>query len=76
MADAGGSCLNLGAPMEQQGRGRPCGSKNKATLVAAGASSTASVKWCPGRPVGSRKKPKVPPATLGPSTPPGNASPP
>jgi hypothetical protein len=76
MADASRSCLNLGAPMEQQGRGRPCGSKNKATLAAAGASSSAPVKQCLGRLVGSRNKPKVPPATLGTSAPSGNASPP
>jgi hypothetical protein len=76
MADAGGSRLNLGAPMEQWGRGRPCGSKNKATLAAAGASSSALVKWHPGCLVGSRNKPKVPPAAPGPSAPHGNASPP
>jgi hypothetical protein len=71
MADAGGSRPNLGAPMEQRGRGRPCGSKNKATLAVAGASLPAPVKRRPGRPVGSRNKPKVPPAAPGPSTPPG-----
>jgi hypothetical protein len=76
MADAGGSHLNLGAPMEQRGRGRPCGSRNKATIAATGASSSIPVKWRPGRPVGSKNKPKVPPAAPGPSAPSGNASPP
>jgi hypothetical protein len=76
MADAGGLRLNLGTPMEQRGRGRPRGSKNKATPAAAGASSFALVKQRPGRPVGSRNKPKVPRTAPGPSAPPGNASPP
>jgi hypothetical protein len=29
MADAGGSHLNIGAPVEKRDRGRPHGSKNK-----------------------------------------------
>jgi hypothetical protein len=76
MTNAGGSHLNLGTSMAQWGRGRPCGSKNKATPAAAGASSSAPVKRRPGHPVGSRNKPKVPRAALGPSAPPGNTSPP
>jgi hypothetical protein len=76
MADAGGSRLNLGAPMEQRGRGRPCGNRNKATIAVEGALSSVPVKRRPGRPVGSKNKPKVPPATPGPSAPSGNASPP
>jgi hypothetical protein len=47
MADAGGSRLNIGAPVEKRGRGRPRGSKNKATIEAAVASSSAPVKRCP-----------------------------
>jgi hypothetical protein len=76
MADASGSHLNIGAPVEKWGRGRPLGSKNKATIAAAAASSSALMKWCPGRPVGSKNKPKVSFAMPGPSAPPHSASPP
>jgi hypothetical protein len=54
MADASGSRLNIGAPVEKRGRGRPRGIKNKATTAAAVASSSAPVKRRPGRPVGSK----------------------
>jgi hypothetical protein len=76
MADAGGSQLNIGAPVEKRGRGRPRSSKNKATVEAVVASSSAPVKRRPGRPAGSKNKPKVPSAAPGPSTPFANASPP
>jgi hypothetical protein len=69
MADAGGSHLNIGAPEEKRGRGRPRGNKNKATIAVVIASSSAPVKRCPGRPAGSKNKPKVPSATPGPSAP-------
>jgi hypothetical protein len=75
MADASGSRLNIGAPVEKQGRGRPRGSKNKATTTAVVASSSAPVKRRPGRPAGSKNKPKVPSAAPGPSAPSANASP-
>jgi hypothetical protein len=71
MADASGSRLNIGAPVEKWGRGRPRGSKNKATIATAAASSSAPTKQHPGRPVGSNNKPKVSSAAPGP-----NASPP
>jgi hypothetical protein len=74
MADASGSRLNIGAPVEKRGHGRPRGSKNKATTEAVVASSSAPVKRCPGRPAGSKNKPKVPSATPGPSAPSANAS--
>jgi hypothetical protein len=74
MADAGESRLNIGAPMEKWGRGRPRGSKNKASVGAALASSSAPVKRCPGRPAGSKNKPKVAPAAPGPSALSANAS--
>jgi hypothetical protein len=74
MADAGESRLNIGAPMEKRGRGLPRGSKNKASVDAALASSYAPVKRCPGRPAGSKNKPKVAPAAPGPSAPSANAS--
>jgi hypothetical protein len=41
MADASGSSLNLGAPVEKRGRGRPRGSKNKVSTDAVVASSSA-----------------------------------
>jgi hypothetical protein len=69
MADASGSCLNLGAPVEKRGRGHPRGSKNKASIDALVASSAALVKRHPGRPAGSKNKPKVPLAAPDPSTP-------
>jgi hypothetical protein len=76
MADASGSRLNIGAPMEKRGRGRPRGSKNMATIAAAVASSSTPMKRHPGRPVGSKNKPKVSSAMPGLSAPPHNASPP
>jgi hypothetical protein len=74
MADADGSRLNLGSPVAPRGRGRPRGSKNKTTPVAAGSSSAAPVKRRPGRPPGSKNKPKVTSATACPSAPPPAAS--
>jgi hypothetical protein len=74
MADAGGSRLNIGAPVEKRGHGRPRGSKNKASIEAAVASSSTPVKRCPDRPAGSKNKPKVPSVALGPSAPSANAS--
>jgi hypothetical protein len=44
MANASESGLNIGAPVEKQGRGRPRGSKNKATIVAVASSSSAPTK--------------------------------
>jgi hypothetical protein len=76
MADAGGSRLNIGAPVEKRGHGRPRGSKNKATIEVVVASSSAPVKRRPGRPARSKNKPKVPSATPCPSAPSANASPP
>jgi hypothetical protein len=76
MADADGSRLNLGVPTAPHGRGRPRGSNNKTAADAAGSSSSVSVKWCPGRPVGSKNEPKVPCTTAGPSASPGITSPP
>jgi hypothetical protein len=67
MADASESHLNIDAPVEKRGRGRPRGSKNKATAAAMVASSSALVKRRPGRPAGSKNKPKVPSAAPGPS---------
>jgi hypothetical protein len=65
MADANGSRLNLGAPMEKRGRGHPRGSKNKIISTAAVASSSALVKRRPGRLAGSKNKPKAPSAVPG-----------
>jgi hypothetical protein len=62
MADASESRLNLGALVEKRGRGRPRGSKNKASIDALAASSSALVKRRPGRPAGSKNKPQVPSA--------------
>jgi hypothetical protein len=76
MADADGSCLNLGSPTAPRGRGRPCGIKNKTAPDVVGSSSSVSVKRRPGRPVGSKNKPVMPCAIPGPSAPPGNTSPP
>jgi hypothetical protein len=76
MADADGSHLNLDMPTAPHGRGRPRGSKNKTTTNVAGSSSSVLVKRRPGRPVGSKNKPKVPCTTLGPSASPGITSPP
>jgi hypothetical protein len=74
MADAGESRLNIGSPMEKRGRGRPRGSKNKASIDAVVASSSALVKRRPGRPAGSKNKPKVPSVAPGPSAPSANVS--
>jgi hypothetical protein len=74
MADASGSRLDIGAPVEKRGRGRPHGSKNKAAATTLVASSSAPVKRRPGHPVGSKNKPKLAPAAPGPSTPSVNAS--
>jgi hypothetical protein len=74
MADASGSRLNLGASVEKRGRGRPRGSKNKASTDAAVASSSTLVKRRPGCLVGSKNKPKVPFAAPGPSAPSANVS--
>jgi hypothetical protein len=76
MADAGGPRLNIGAPVEKRGRGRPRGSKNKPAIPSVAASSSAPMKRRPGRPVGSKNKLKVSSAAPGPSAPPHNASPP
>jgi hypothetical protein len=76
MADAGGSRLNLGALVEKQCCGHLRGSKNKSTGLALGASSSAPPKRRPGRPVGSKTKPKVSSAAPGLSAPPHNVSPP
>jgi hypothetical protein len=75
MADASGSHLHIGAPVEKRGHGRPRGSKNKATTEAMVTLSSVLVKRCPGRPAGSKNKPKVPSATPGPSAPSANVSP-
>jgi hypothetical protein len=76
MADAGGSQLNIGAPVEKQGRGRPRGSKNKSKDPIVVASSSAPVKRRPVRPLGSKNKTKISTTASGPSAPPHNASPP
>jgi hypothetical protein len=76
MADASGSQLNLGAPVEKWGRGRPRGSKNNALIDALAALSSAVVERRPGHPAGSKNKPKVPLAAPGPSTSFASASPP
>jgi hypothetical protein len=67
MADASESRLNIDAPVEKRGHGRPCGSKNKTTAATMGASSSARVKGRPGHPAGSKNKPKVPSSSPGPS---------
>jgi hypothetical protein len=74
MADANGSRLNLGAPVEKRDRGRPRGSKNKIISAAVVASSSTLVKRRPGRPAGSKNKPKAPSATPGSSAPSPDAS--
>jgi hypothetical protein len=75
MADAGGSHLNISAPMEKRGCGRPRGSKNKSKDPAVVALSSAPVKRRPGRLVGSKNKTKVSTTASGPSALPHNASP-
>jgi hypothetical protein len=74
MANASGSRLDIGAPVEKRGHGRPRGCKNKATATTLVASSSALVKRRPDHPVGSKNKPKLAPAAPGPSTPSVNAS--
>jgi hypothetical protein len=74
MADADGSRLNISAPVEKRGHGRPRGSKKKASIEAAVASSSTPVKRRPGPPAGGKNKPKVPSTALGPSAPSTNAS--
>jgi hypothetical protein len=74
MANSDGSRLNLGSPTAPWGRDRPRGSKNKIAPAAVGSSSFAPMKRHPGRPAGSKNKPKVPGATPGPSAPLGNIS--
>jgi hypothetical protein len=74
MADASGSRLNLGAPVEKRGRGRPRGSKNKTIAATAVASSSTLGKRCPGRLAGSKNKPKAPSAAPGSSAPSPDAS--
>jgi hypothetical protein len=74
MADASGSRLNLGAPVEKRGHGHPRGSKNKIISEAVVASSSALVKRCPDRPAESKNKPKAPSAAPGSSAPSPNAS--
>jgi hypothetical protein len=76
MADASGSRLNLGAPVEKRGHGRPRGSKNKALIDALAALSSAVVKRRPGCPARSKKNPKVPLAAPVPSTLSASTSPP
>jgi hypothetical protein len=76
MTDAGGSQLNIDAPVEKQGRGRPCSSKNKSKDPAVAASPSAPVKRRPGLPLGSKNKTKMSTAAPGPSILPRNASPP
>jgi hypothetical protein len=72
MADADGSCLNLGSSVAPRGQGHPRGSKNKSNITPAttGSSSAAPAKRRPGRPPGSKNKPKVTGAAPGPIAPP------
>jgi hypothetical protein len=58
MADAGGSRLNIGASVEKRGRVRPRGSKNKATIEAMVASSSALVKRRPAARPGVKINPR------------------
>jgi hypothetical protein len=74
MADANGSRLNLGAPVEKWGRGHPRGSKNKIISAAAVTSSSTLVKRRPGHPAGSKNKPKAPSVVPGSSAPSPDAS--
>jgi hypothetical protein len=74
MADASGSRLNLGAPVEKRGRSRPHGSKNKTTAATAVAPSSVLGKQRPGRPARSKNKPKVPSIAPGSSAPPPDTS--
>jgi hypothetical protein len=74
MADVSGSRLNLGAPVEKWGHGRPRDSKNKNIAATAVATSSALGKRRLGRPVGSKNKPKVPSTAPGLSAPSPTAS--
>jgi hypothetical protein len=76
MVDAGGINLDAGVQMEKRGRGRPRVTKNKPKDPSMVASLSVSMKRHPGHPVGSKNKPKVSTAALGPSAAPQNASPP
>jgi hypothetical protein len=59
MADTGVVDLDVGVMEEKHGRGRPHGSKNKSKVASmAASSSSAPVKRCPGRLLGSKNKPK------------------
>jgi hypothetical protein len=69
MADASESRLNIDAPVEKRGRGRPRGSKNKTTTATMGASSSVLVKQRPSHLAGSKNKPKMPSAAPDSSTP-------
>jgi hypothetical protein len=62
--------------MEKQGRSLPRSSQNKPKDPTTVASSSTSMKRRPGRPVGSKNKPKVSAAAPGPSAAPHDASPP
>jgi hypothetical protein len=59
MVSADGSHLDLGPLTVPRGRGRPRGSKNKTVPAAVGSSSSDPAKHRPGRPPGSKNKPKV-----------------
>jgi hypothetical protein len=74
MADASGSRLNLGAPVEKRGRGRSRGNKNKIVSATAVAPSSFLLKRRPGRPARSKNKPKAPSAVPGSSAPSPDAS--
>jgi hypothetical protein len=74
MANASGSHLNLGAPVEKRGRGHPRGSKNKTIAATVVASSSALGKRRPGRPAVSKNKPKAPSAVPGSNSPSPDAS--
>jgi hypothetical protein len=77
MADAGDVNLSTGVLMEKRGRSHPRSSKNNPKDAPMVASSSASMKRCLGRLVGSKNKPKVSAtATPGSSAAPRDASPP
>jgi hypothetical protein len=59
MADTGVVDLDAGVVVEKRGRGHSRGSKNKSKVTSmVVSSSSAPVKRCPGRPLGSKNKPK------------------
>jgi hypothetical protein len=59
MADTGVVDLDAGVMVEKHGRSRPHGSKKKILSIFHGSFfSSAPVKRCPGRPLGSKNKPK------------------